>query len=279
MQLDGQEQPPIETEQRRVIVEAVRKFTLLTKSSASRSGKPFFPVLTKTPKSVLRPWPSATNIQHPAQISSIPTPAIPTSTIVEIEGPWAKDSFKSLHRRPSMDSEGRPSVSSQNEKKQEGVVNSAFAEERVDNISDICDCDDTEEGDDCSLSGPSHQSRCTRVSCQQSFTSETIDMSVISGEPISLSSIKSSSKYSITKRDRSISDFRKKKSILRSRLSGKLSNRRRTTDSIPTVSTILSQTWSSPNLSNLEEQVKTAQSVKIDSSSCKQEKDQEDYKL
>lgn len=276
MQLDGQEQLP-ETEQRRIIVEAVRKFSSLTKSSASRAVKPFFPVLTKTPKPMLRPWPSVTNIQRPIQISSIPTP-IPTSTVVEIEDPWAKDSFKSLHRRPSMDSEGRPSVSSQSEKNQEGVINSAFAEERVNNTSDICDCDDAEEDDDNSC-GSSHRSRCTRISCQQSFTSETIDMSVISNEPIGLSSIKSSSKYLITRRDRSISDSRKKKSILRSRLSGKLSNRRRTTDSIPTVSTILSQTWSSPNLSNLEEQTKTAQNIKIDSSSCKQEENQEDSKL
>jgi len=278
MQLDGQEQPSVETEQRRIIVEAVRKFSSLTKNSASRAVKPFFPVLTKTPKPALRPWPSVTNIQRPAQISSIPTPAIPT-TVVEIEDPWAKDSFKSLHRQPSIDSEGRPSVSSQSEKNQEGVINSAFAEERMNNTSNICDCDDAEEDDDDTWYGPSHRSRCTRVSCQQSFTSETIDMSVISDEPISLSGIKSSSKYFITRRDRSISDSRKKKSILRTRLSGKLSNRRRTTDSIPTMSTILSQTWSSPNLSNLEEQTKTAQNVKVGSSSCKQEENQEDSKL
>ena len=277
MQLDGQEQLPAEPEQRRVIIEAVRKFSSLTKNSASRAVKPFFPVLTKTPKPVLRPWPSVTNIQRPAHISS--TPAISTSTVVEIEDPWAEDSFKSLHRRPSTDSEGQPSISSQSEKNQEGVVNSAFAEERVDNTSDICDYDNAEEGDNGSWFGPSHRSRCTRVSCQQSFTSETIDMPVISDEPISLSSIKSSSKYLITRQNRSISDSRKKKSILRARLSGKLSNCRRTTDSIPTVSTILSQTWSSPNLSNLEEQTKTAQNVQVGSSSCKQEKNQEDSKL
>lgn len=272
VQLDGQEQPPAETEQRRVIVEAVRKFSSLAKSSASRAGKPFFPVLTKSPRPMLRPWPSAANISRPVQISSIPTP-IPTSAVIEAGDPWRKDSFRSLHSRPSLeDSEGRLSVSSQGEKNQEGVVNSAFAEEKVDDISDICDCDDMGEDDDGSWSDPSHRSQCRQVFCQQSWTPEMIDMSVIGGEP-SHSSIKTSSKYLITRRDRSVSDSRKKKGIhWRPRLSGKsLKFRRRTTDSIPSVTEVLSQTWSSPNLKDLEEQAKITQSVKVDP--CKQEED------
>ncbi|XP_011687186.1 PREDICTED: bestrophin-4-like [Wasmannia auropunctata] len=264
VQLDGQEQPPAETEHRRVIVEAVRKFSSLARSSASR-------VLTKSPRPVLRPWPSAANISRPVQVASIPTPIPSSASIVETADPWRKDSFKSLHRRPSVeDSDGRPSVSSQGEKNQEGVVNSAFAEEKVDNISDICDCDDIEEDDD---DGPSYRSRCRQTSCQQSSTPEMIDMSVIGGEP-SHSSVKSSPKYLVTRRDRSSSDSRKNRGIhWRPRLSGKpLKFRRRTTDSIPTVGEILSQTWSSPNLRDLEEQAKTVQSVKFDTS-CKQEED------
>ncbi|XP_011864953.1 PREDICTED: bestrophin-4-like [Vollenhovia emeryi] len=267
VQLDGQEQPPVETEQRRIIVDAVRKFSSLAKSSASRAGRPFFPVLTKSPKQTLRPWPSATNISS-VQAPSFSTP-IPMSVIVEAENPWRKDSLrKSLHRRPSAeDSEGRPSISSQSEKNQEGIMNSAFAEERVADVPDICDCDDIEEDDDGSWSGPSHRSRCWQVPCQQLSTPETIDMSTIGGE----SRISSSPKYLMTRRVRSTSDSKKKGFQWRSRLSGRAKSRRRTTDSIPTVGEVLSQTWSSPNLRNLEEQAKTAQSVTV--------KQEEDSKL
>lgn len=233
VQLDGQEQPPAETEQRRVIVEAVRKFSSLAKSSTSHAGKSFF---SKPHRPMLHPWPSTTNISRPGQTSSISTP-IPTS-VIEATGPWRKDSFKSLHRRSSVeDSEGRPSISSQGGKNQEGVANSAFAEESVNDI-DICDCDDTEEGDDGSWSRYR----------QQSPIPETIDMSVISGE--SSSRLSSSPKYLMTRRERSVSDSKKKKDIQwRSRLSGRaLKFHRRTTDSIPTATEILSQTWSSPNL-------------------------------
>lgn len=261
VQLDGQEQPPVEMEQRRIIVEGVvRKFSSLAKSSASRAGKPFFP----KPHRPMRPWPSTANISRPVQTPSISTP-IPTSIVVT--DPWRKDSFKSLGRRSSVeDSEGRPSVSSQGEKNQEGVANSAFTEESVDDV-DICD--DTEEGDDGSWS------RYRQVSCQQSPIPETIDMSVIGGESSSKrTEFSSSPKYLMTRRERSVSDSKKKKGIQwRSRLSGRsLKFRRRTTDSIPTADEILSQTWSSPNLRDLEEQVKAAQSVKVDPS-CKQEYD------
>lgn len=230
VQLDGQEQPPAETEQRRVIVEAVRKFSSLAKSSASRAGKSFF---SKPSRPMLHPWPSTTNISRPGQTSSISTP-IPTSVVIEATDP----SFKSLHRRSSVeDSEGRPSISSQGGKNQEGVANSAFAEESVNNM-DICDCDDTEEGDHGSWSRYR----------QQSLIPETIDMSVISGE--SSSRLSNSPKYLMTRRGRSVSDSKKKKDIQwRSRLSGRaLKFHRRTTDNIPTVGEILSQTWSSPNL-------------------------------
>ncbi|XP_011162657.1 bestrophin-4 isoform X1 [Solenopsis invicta] len=271
VQLDSHEQPPAETEQRRVIVEAVRKFSSLAKSSTSRAGKPFFPVLTKSPKPVLSPWPSAINISYPVQI---PT-SIPTSAVIETEGPWRKDSFRSLQARrlSQEDSEGRPSVSSQGEKNQEGAINSAFVEWKVDDISDICDCDDGKEGDDCSCSDPSHQSQSRHVSCQLSSTPETIDMSVIGGEPSHLS-IQSSPKYLMVRdrwRDRSVSDSRKKKGIhWPSKLSGKSKFRRRTTDSVPTVGEILNQARSSPNLKNLEEQEKIVQSVKAEPP-CEQE--------
>jgi len=270
VQLDGQEQPA-ETEHRGVIVETVRKFSSLAKSSASRTGKPFFPVLTKLSMPVIRPWPSATNISSLVQ-TSISTPIVATSVVVEAGDPWRKDSFKSLHRSSVEDSEGRPSVSSQGEKNQEGVANSAFAEERVNDISDICDCDDIEKDNDDSWSDPSHRCRCRQASCQQS-TLETIDMSAIGGEPSYLN-IKNSPKYLMTRRGRSSSDSKKKKGIhWKSRLPGKpLKFRRRTTDCIPTVDEILNQAWSSPNLRNLEEQAKIAQSVKFDSS-CKQEED------
>ncbi|XP_012538019.1 bestrophin-4 isoform X2 [Monomorium pharaonis] len=263
--LDDQAQPPAATEQRRVIAEAVRKFSSLTKSSANRAGKPFYPVLTKPSRSVLSPWPSATSISYPVQI--------PTSAFIDTGGGvWMKDSFRSLYRRPSLeDSEGRPSISSQGEANQEGVMNSAFTKERMDDISDICGCDDTGEDDD--GSGPSHWSQCRQVSCKSS-TPETIDMSVIGGEPSHSSNERSPKKYLMIKRHRSASDSKKKKGIhWQTKLSGKsLKFRRRTTDSIPTVSEILSQTWSSPNLKELEEQAKSAQSAKVNLP-CKQEED------
>ncbi|KAL0131844.1 hypothetical protein PUN28_003002 [Cardiocondyla obscurior] len=270
VQLDNQEQPPIETEHRRVIVEAVRKFSSLTKSSTSRPGKPFRPVLTKS-KPVLHPWPGTSNVSRPVQISSIPTP-IPASVNVEVEDSWKKDPYdwkNPLYRRPSgEDSEGRPSISSQGDKSQEGVLNSAFSEEKVDDLPDICDCDDVEEGYD--SSEPLRESRHQQVD-QQTLTPETINMSVISGEP-DKSMLSSSPKYPMTRRVRSVSDSRKKGIPWRSRLSGRaLKFRRRTTDSIPTASEVLSQThWSSPNLRNLEEQV-TAPSPIVYPSSMQEE--------
>lgn len=270
VQLDCQEQPPAEPEQRRVIVEAVRKFSSLAKNSASRAGKPFFSTLAKSPKPMLRPWPSATNLSHPIQTLPIPTP-IPTSAI--IGDPWKKDihAWRKSQHRPSEDSERRSSASSQEEKNQEGVVNSGFAEERMEVVPDICDYDDFEEENEDSCSGPSYKFQCRQI-CQHLSTPETIDMSVIGGEPSS-SRINGSPKYLTTRRGRSTSDSKKKGIQWRSRLSGRaLKLRRRTTDSIPTVGAVLNQTWSSPNLRNLEEQAKTAQSVTVNPP-CKQEED------
>ncbi|XP_012216937.1 bestrophin-4-like [Linepithema humile] len=264
VQLDNQEQP-IEMEQRHVIVEAVKKFSSLAKGSASRIDfrKPFLPGL-KSSKPVLQPWPSATNISHPFLSMAI-------STSIEAGSSLKRDSFKSLCRQSSAEeSDGRPSVSSQDERYQDGVVNSAFAEERLHDVPDICDCDGTEEEHDALESDLSHQYQC-RQACQELPILEMIDMSVIGGES-SRSRINSCPKYLMARSDRSPDNSRKRKGIQwRSRISGeKLKFRRRTTDSIPTVDTILTPTRSSPNLSNLEEQMKTALSVKTDPS-CKQE--------
>ncbi|XP_011637754.1 bestrophin-4-like [Pogonomyrmex barbatus] len=277
LQLDNQEQSPAETvAQRRIINEAVRKFSSLAKSSASRSGKPFFPVLPKSSKPTLRPWPSATSISfHPVQTPSASTP-YPMSAAAEAGGPWRKDSFKNLCHQSSVEnSERRSSESSQSERNQDGVVNSAFADEKISDVSDICDCKDAEEDDNGTWSSPPYRSQCRRTLSHQSSIPETIDMSVISGEPsVDPSRIKATPKYLTTRRDRLISDSRKRKGIQwRSRLSGRpLKFRRRTTDSIPTVSTILSQTWSSPNLRDLDEQAKIAQGARAEPS-YKQEED------
>ncbi|GAB1862950.1 Bestrophin homolog [Camponotus japonicus] len=253
VQLDGQEQP-IEMEQRHVIT-AVRKFSALAKGSASRTGKPFFPTLTKLSNNnpvIYHPWPSTVNILHSA----------PVSMPIEEGNPWRKDSFKSFRQSSIDDSEGRqPSISSQSNKSQEGVVNSAFTEEKLHDVPDICDCDKEEYNN----SGSPHQ---RDDSYQHSQIPEPIDMPVIGAEP----SRASSPKYLI-KRNQSISDSKKKKSVQWPKLSGKaLKFRRRTTDNIPVIGTMMSRTSSSsPNLRNLEER-KTARSVKIDSS-CKQEDD------
>lgn len=205
-------------------------------------------------------WPSTTNISRPAQ-TSIQAP-ISTPIVLEAASPWRKDSFKSLRQSSMEDSEGRqPSVSSQSDRSQEGVVNSAFAEEKPHEVPDICDCDNAEEEYD--NSGSPYQ---REDSCQHLPIPEAIDMPVIGGEP----SHPSSPKYLMIKRDRSTSDSKKKKGIQWPRLSGR-PFRRRTTDNIPAINTMLSQTRSSPNLRNLEER-KTARSVKLDPS-CKQEDD------
>ncbi|KAM0736074.1 Bestrophin-2a [Formica fusca] len=255
VQLDGQEQP-VEVEHRHVIIEAVRKFSALAKSSASRAGKSFFPS-----KPVMHPWPSTTNISHPAH-TSIQAP-ISMPIVLEAASPWRKDSFKSFRQSSMEDSEGRrSSVSSQSDRNQ-GVVNSAFTEEKLHDVSDIYDCDNAEEEYD--NSGPPHQ---REDSCQHLPIPEAIDMPVIGGEP----SHSSSSKYLMMKTDQSTSDSKKKKGIQWPRLSGKsLKFRRRTTDNIPAISTMMDQTRSSPNLSNLEER-KSVQNVKIDPS-YKQEND------
>lgn len=255
VQLDEQEQP-LEMKHRHVIIEAARKFSALAKGSASRTGKSFFPA-TKPSKSVMHPWLSTTNISHSAQ-TSIQAP-ISTPIVLEAASPWRKDSFKSFRQSSMEESEGRrPSVSSQSDRNQEGVVNSAFIEEKLHDVPDICDYDNMEEEYDNSGSPTPYKD-----SCQHLPIPEAIDMPVIGGEPSCL-------KY--LKRDRSTSDSKKKKGIQWSRLSGKsLKFRRRTTDNIPTISTMMSQTRSSPNLSNLEER-KSAQNVKIDPS-YKQEDD------
>lgn len=256
VQLDGQEQP-IEIEQRHVITEAVRKFSALAKGSASRTGKPFFSTLTKSSKPVVHhPWLSTMNISRSTQIQA----PVFTDLPIEAASPWRKDSFKSFRQSSMDDSEGRqPSVSS--DRSQEGVVNSAFTEEKLHDVPDICDCDNMEEEYD--NFGPPRQHEDY---CQHSQIPETIDMSVI-GEPPRASSPK------YLKRNQSISDSKKKKSFQWPKLSSKqLKFRRKTTDNIPVLGTMMSPTSSSsPNLRNLEER-KTAQSVKIDSS-CKQEDD------
>jgi len=254
VQLDGQEQPQVEME-RRVIVEAVRKFSSLAKGSASRTDfrKSFFPV-TKSPRPMLHPWPSTTSISRP----------VPSTTVLE-GAPW-KNSFKS--RQSSIeDSDGLPSVSSQDERNQEGVVNSAFTGER----SDICDCDQIEEDlEETDLP----QCRCgQRISCHHSPVPEMIHMSVIDSEP-NRPRVDNHSRHS-ARRNWLTPDCRhqREKGLQwRFRIPGK-PFRRRTTDSVPTMDVILSQTRSSPNLRNLEEQAKAARrSLKIDRS-CKQEDD------
>lgn len=139
VQLDGQEQPA-EVEQRRVLAEAVKRFSSLAKGSTSRPElrKSFFPTLTKPSRPVMRPWPSTTSISRSVQQSTL-TPA------VETDNPWAKDS--SLYRpQPVEDSEERQSnVSSQGETSQEGVVNTAFSGEKLKNVLDDRDNDDTVE--------------------------------------------------------------------------------------------------------------------------------------
>lgn len=264
--LDDQEQP-IEVTHRRTIVEAVKKFSSLAKSSASRVDfrKPFLPG-PKSFKPVLQPWPSATNISR-----SVPLIQTPIPTSIEARSFLRRDSFKSLHHQSSLEeSDGRPSVSSQGEAYQDGVVNSAFAEEMLHDVSDICDCDGAEEGHEALESGLSHEYHQCRQACQELPTLETL----VINEP-GQSRINNSSKYLMVKSDRSPSNSRKRKGIQwRPRVSSEvLKFRRRTTDSIPTVNTTLTLTRSSPNLSNLqlEEQMKTL-SDKTDPS-CKQKDD------
>lgn len=258
VQLDGQEQQPLE--QRHTIAEAVKKFSSLAKKgSGSRADlrKPFFPVQTKSPKTMLQPWPSATNISRSSVASTLtPFPTSADSSPGFFESVWKKDSITSLYRRSSVEnSEGRPSVSSRGEKSQEGVVNSAFAGEKMNDVPDICDCDD-EEHNGPTESSPSRQCR-QLILDQHLLTPETIDMSTTGSYEPSRSRTASCSKYLTPKKD----DSRKKRSFQwRSKISEPLKFRRRTTDSIPTVITVLSHTRSTPDLRDLNEQTKTAQS-------------------
>jgi len=186
---------------------------------------------------------------------------------IETESSLRRDSFKNLYRQSSADEfDGRFSVSSQDERYQDSV-SSAFAKER---LRDVCDCNIAEEGHDAVKSDLS-QNQC-RQTCQELPILETIDVSVTDGEPSHRSRINSCPKYLMTKGDRSPDNSKKRKYIQwRPRTSDEtLKFRRRTTDSIPTVNTILVPTRSSPNLSNLEEQMKTALNVKADPF-CKQE--------
>lgn len=264
LQLDDQEQP-IEMEQRRTIIEAVKKFSSLAKSSTSRIDfrKPFLPGL-KSSNPVLQPWPSATNISRP-----VPFFQTPSRTSMEAGSSLKRDSFKC--RQSSTEESDGPSVSSQGSY-QSGVVNSAFAEERLHNVPDICDCDGAEEGHDALESDFSYQYQCRQADNELPIL-ETIDNRSVIGDEPSRSRLNSCPKYLMTRSNRSF-DSKKRNGIhWRSRISGEmLKFRRRTTDSIPKVSTILTPNRSSPNLSNLEEQMKTAPSVKTDPS-CKQEDD------
>jgi len=204
---------------------------------------------------VLAPWPSTTSISHSVQPSTVFEGAL-----------WKKNSFKS-HQSSMEDSDGLPSVSSQDERNQEGVVNSAFTGE----MSDTYDCDEMgEELEETDLP----QCRCgQRISCRHLPVSEMIDMSVIDGES-NRSRIDNYSRY-LARRNCLTPGCRhqdEKGVQWRLRIPGK-PFRRRTTENIPTMDVILNQTRSSPNLRYLEEQAKAAKrSLKIDRS-CKQEDD------
>lgn len=140
VQLDGQEQP-VEVEQRRVLTEAVKKFSSLAKGSTTRPEhrKTFFPGLTKPSRPVMRLWPSAANISHPAQQSSF------TPTILETDNSSTKDPSSYLPH-PVEDSEGQqPSVSSQEETYQEGAMITGFSDEKLKNVPGNRDRDDTVE--------------------------------------------------------------------------------------------------------------------------------------
>jgi len=205
---------------------------------------------------MLAPWPSTTSISHSVQ----------PSTVFEA-APWKKNSFKS-HQSSVEDSDGLPSVSSQDERNQEGVVNSTFVSE----MSDTYDCDEMEEEfEETDLP----QCRCgQRISCQSHLpVSEMINMSVIDSDP-NRPRVDNYSRY-LARRNCLTPGCRhqdEKGVQWRLRIPGK-PFRRRTTENIPTMDVILNQTRSSPNLMYLEEQAKAARrSLKIDRS-CKQEDD------
>lgn len=253
--MDSQDQP-VEIEHRRMIIEAVKRFSSLAKSSTSRreTNKPFFSVLTKPSKTVMRPWPSAINTSHSVQQS------IPIPNVFEADKSCGKD--VSYHRSSIDNSEERSSFSSRGERDQEGMVNSAFLEERMNDVSDICD----NLKDDSSFKPASSSQYYGQESSQQPSTSTTIETVVID-ESIR-PRINSCPKYLI-RRDRSTSSSRKRKgNKWRPRIP--LRFRRKTTDAIPTIETILSQTRSSPNLRNIEVQTNTVPSIRMDLY-CKQD--------
>jgi len=264
VQLDDQEQP-VEMEQRR-LTEPVKKFSSFAKSSASRIDfrKSFLPGLKSPTKPVLQPWPSATNISR-----SVPFIQTPFPTSIEAEFSLRRDSFKSMYHRSSVEeSDGRPSISSQDERYEDSIVNSMFAKEKLYDVPDIYDCDNAEKGHDALESGLS-RCQCKQV-CQELPILRTINTSVTDGEPsriVDSHTRINNSKYLMAKSDRSPDkNFRKRKSIQwRPRISGEtLKFRRRTTDSIPKMNTTLIPTRSTPNLSNLEEPIKTALNIKTD---------------
>ena len=97
LQFDIQETPP--DQRSSTITEAVKKFSHLGKYSSQRidqNRKPFF-TLTKSPKVILEPWPSATNLSSPTR-HFMDTPVVYSGDA----NPW-KEYTHRVWRRPSLD--------------------------------------------------------------------------------------------------------------------------------------------------------------------------------
>lgn len=249
--LDMQESQaePVQPEQKRIIMDAVRKFSALAKYPTPRidqTRKPFF-ALPKTPRVFLQPWPSATSLSRQGR-QFADTPTIPDSEM----NPWREHPLKTFYP-PTLQISSSSTQAPETPESQDGVVNSGFPTEHA---KDTHDCGSESRSD--SLRSDVFQFQCQGNVCQAGPTpSETV--ATLSAEESVRPRLNSCPKY-LVKRHRSVGESCRRKAIRwKQMMDNQMKLRRRTADNIPyPAQDVLSHARSSPNLRNAEENSQTA---------------------
>ncbi|KAG7202965.1 hypothetical protein KM043_010102 [Ampulex compressa] len=236
LQMDIQESPTDveQPEQRRVITEAVKRFSALARSSTPRidqNRKPFFPVI-KAPRVILQPWPSATNVAKMGK-QTIDSPAVSDDV-----NPWTRKPCRTILEATRLQA--------QEEEAPRSFVNSAFDRETSREEKEAR----REEG------SPVEVGQCLQL--------EVPDDLPYIDEP---AKPRPNTKL-LVRRQKSNGSLRKKRSLQWKQIiedrPGRF--RRRTTDAIPTVEKVIPLTMSSPNLRDLDDRQSVAKEPGVEAS-------------
>ncbi|XP_043503284.1 bestrophin-4-like [Polistes fuscatus] len=240
LQLDNQEQQgEIEQgePQRRRLTGAIKKFSTMARHGTPRidsNRKPFFP-LTKASKIWLQPWPSATNLSRTNRSRELDTPAVFTAPQILCVPPISDVSYSTDE---SKDQENR-----------KGFSNNAFFHENVDDRY-------IEDEDDDTAENVKDVDRFQRL-----VSTDTTESSDAQIEEIDLpnfrETIESYPKHLLQRHSSSGSSDKKGVHWKVDERRPSLLARRKTVHNVPTsLQIIIPQARSSPNLTNIEVEVK-----------------------